>query len=56
MKFEHKAVVIPAVGGHSDDQLRQKAVQECLDRHQEWRLVSTASWVSSIVLFFAREV
>lgn len=55
MTFEHKAVVVACPSGVSSK--REALVQEVLDKHREWRLVSTAvlgGW--ELVLCFTREV
>jgi hypothetical protein len=52
MKFEYKAVVIPS--GPSDK--LQESVQDVLDKHRDWRLVSAAAKGYDFVLCFARDV
>ena len=58
MKFEHKVVRVDFSNRSISDRAFEKNLQEVLDQHRDWRLVSVA--VSDIdnknyTLFFTRE-
>jgi hypothetical protein len=60
MKFEHKVVVV--VCSYANWHKREAVVQEVLDKHRDWRLVSTASFgtaeldTANLFLCFTRDV